>query len=713
MESQTVDIFVVCENGTFLLECPKTISYFNLNKILKEKGLLNIICFTIIKGKKFDIYAKDQILNFKNGDKVIILKAGQKEKCMVKFHCDVSREKEININNIKSLTGILRLILIKYISFFIKNANLIKYPQIKDIVIELQKDINIQENAEKDIISNLKEKSGNNILSYSKYVCYMINDQAINYLLSFVENNNKNNILNFWNKLSKYEMFNKNFEVEISKAIKESYFDYGLISLSIFERKKIEDYLQAKENCPAVVTKYLFHGTQIEPISKIITDHFLYAKKAFYGMGIYFTDSLDYVSFYCGGKNLEERRIYFGKILPINKTFSCVGAEVFYSESYLRNIYDFSLYVPELKYCPSYETIKKYYPDKMVPMNGINFARVETKEGQVLSLDKCIDNNIEGKFIGTEYVITEKNQILPLYGLTFKRNEYLIIWRDPNFVLKNNLKAQKLFIYRLAKMNAYFETSTEKALELVKKKKFNKIILLSSIGKDLSGKKFIEISRKIIGSDIIALFFSNNLNHLSWLRQFPNALFTNNDNFFREFILNYNYQGLLLLKQKIENYYKIQLTFNNDFLRYPYFINEKKYDEIIFEEPNLYFKKVIIKNSENQCIFCIDENKNPSFKAINYLDVNLYEWYVTIIGNEITLFSNGYYLAADIQRRKVTVNEFMERYLFETSNHYEYTLYYQNKANALTVNGTNAILIQENINKKNQVFKLIDVLEQL
>lgn len=611
------------------------------------------------------------------------------------------------------MTGILRLILIKYISFFIENVNLITYPQIKDIVIELQKDINIQENAEKDIISNLKEKSGNNILSYSQYVCYMMNDQAINYLLSFIENNNKNYILNFWNKLSKYDMFNKNFEVEISKAIRESYFDYALISLSIFERKKIEDYLQAKKNCPDVITKYLFHGTQIEPISKIITDQFLYAKKAFYGMGIYFTDSLDYVSFYCGGKNFEERRLYFGKTLPINKTFSCVGAEVFYSESYLRNIYDFSLYVPQLKDFPSYETIKKYYPDKMVPMNGINFARVETKKGQVLSLDKCIDNKIEGKFIGTEYVITEKNQILPLYGLTLKRNEYLIIWRDPNFVLKNNLQAQKLFIYRLAKMNAYFETSTEKALELVKKKKFNKIILLSSIGKDLSGKKFVEIARKILGSDIIALFFSNNLNHLTWLRHFPNALFTNNDNFFREFILNYNYQGLLLLKQKIENYYKIQLTFNNDFLRYPFFINEKGYDEIIFEEPNLYFKKVIIKNSENQCIFCIDENKNPSFKPINYLKVNLYEWYVTIIENEITLFSNGYYLAADIQRRKVTVNEFMERYLFETSNHYEYTLYYQNKANTLTVNGTNAILIEENINKKNQVFKLIEVLEQL
>ena len=45
----------------------------------------------------------------------------------------------------------------------------------------------------------------------------------------------------------------------------------------------------------------------------------------------------------------------------------------------------------------------------MVLMNGINFARDETKKGIALSLDKCIDNKIEGKFIGTEYAVTEKN----------------------------------------------------------------------------------------------------------------------------------------------------------------------------------------------------------------------------------------------------------------------------------------------------------------
>ena len=164
---------------------------------------------------------------------------------------------------------------------------------------------------------------------------------------------------------------------------------------------------------------------------------------------------------------------------------------------------------------------------------------------------------MEGKFIGTDYIITEKNQILPLYGLTFKRNEYFILWRDPNFSSKNIhsdlLKMRQLFIYKYAKMNAYFESSIEKALEIIKRKKFNKIILISNIGLDLSGKKFVEIARQILGFNIVVLFFSQNQQHFSWLQSFPNALYTNDNNFYKEYIMNYNYNGLLNLKNKIQN----------------------------------------------------------------------------------------------------------------------------------------------------------------
>ena len=59
-------------------------------------------------------------------------------------------------------------------------------------------------------------------------------------------------------------------------------------------------------------------------------------------------------------------------------------------------------------------------------------------------------------------------------------------------------------------MNIYLENSTEIALKFIYKKRYNKIILITSIGRDISGKKFIEIARKILGSNVIVLFFSSN-----------------------------------------------------------------------------------------------------------------------------------------------------------------------------------------------------------
>ena len=278
-----------------------------------------------------------------------------------------------------------------------------------------------------------------------------------------------------------------------------------------------------------------------------------------------------------------------------------------------------------LDHFPSYEEIKKKYPNKMVEKDGVHIARVEASQGRVRNKVDMIYDRKRGKFLGTEYVITSFNQILPLYGLIFKRDEYLIIWRDPHFKGNNKyyqyLEERKLFIYKYSKMNAYFESSIEKALEIIKRKKYNKIILISNIGLDLSGKRFVEIARKILGFNAIVLFFSNNKNHLSWIKYFPNALFTDNDEFYKEYILNYNDNGLLNLKKKIENYYKIKLNFVNNFLEFPKFVKSEDIDNLIFNEPIPYIKKAIIKNPENNCILCMDNNMKPFFKSAIDLDI--------------------------------------------------------------------------------------------
>ena len=498
------------------------------------------------------------------------------------------------------------------------------------------------------------------------------------------------------------------------KTLENSYFDYSLINISMYQQDKT-NYLKSMAGCSNLIRKYLFHGTQIDPISKIITTGFAYAKKAFFGMGVYFTDMLDYASFYCGGIDLETRRKFFGKTLPVNTTFSCVGAEVYYAKDKIKYIFDYSYLVDELNHFPTYEELKTNYRDKMIPQYGVHIATVEPDQGHVRKKEEIISAQKEGKFYGTDYAITEKNQILPLYGLTFKRNEYFVIWRDPNFSGQNDfsnfLKERQLFIYKYAKMTAYFVSSTEKALEIIKRKRFNKIILISSIGLDLSGKKFVEIARQILGFNIVVLFFSQNQKHFSWLQSFPNALYTNDANFYKEYIMNYNYNGLLNLKKKIENYYGINLSFTNDFFKFSNFQNQVNYSSLTFFGPNKYFKKVVIKLRNTIQVLYMAQNGTIGFVSPFYLDNSCF-WYVTMMGNEITFYSNGRYLGANLQQRQIISDQFMQRFMFTKINNTndEYVFYFQNQNNILTANGNFAIL--HNYTGKNQIFKLVELCQQ-
>ena len=311
--------------------------------------------------------------------------------------------------------------------------------------------------------------------------------------------------------------------------------------------------------------------------------------------------------------------------------------------------------------------------------------------------------------------MTEMKQILPLYGLTFIRNEYFILWKDPNFEGKNKfsslLQEMKLFIYREVKLNAYFETSTEKALEMIKRKQFNKIILISNIGPDYNGRKFVQISRKILRFDVVVLFFSENREHLKWLQSFPNALYTDNIDFCKEYILNFNLTGLQNLNMKIQSYYKINLKpLTNDCISFPNFINTTKYESIKFENKNPYFKKAYIYNQNNRSILCMDEKRNVFFKPVASLNVSDYKWYLTMIDKKITLFSNGSYLSANIQKGIATGTEFMDRYYFEIIQD-GYVIHYGNINYILTIDGSNAKITPGYQITYNQVFKIIEPIE--
>ena len=144
------------------------------------------------------------------------------------------------------------------------------------------------------------------------------------------------------------------------------------------------------------------------------------------------------------------------------------------------------------------------------------------------------------------------------------------------------------YVEQCAEQNIYTCETTEEALELVKRKKYNKIILLSNVGTDLGGKKFIDEARKIIGNNVIVLFLAYKKEHLKWIKDYKNALFSNDPNFYEEYLkcfseeINDKKSEIKKLKEKIEKHYEIEFNFDDKFLDFPNYKEEGKYSDLRF-----------------------------------------------------------------------------------------------------------------------------------
>ena len=328
-----VDIFLITEDGKkYPLDVPQSCKYNYLKEKLKKLIFKTEHFYILHQKNKYNRNTLNEILTFKPGDiilgfKTVVNECYSKNVC---FHLNAN----VNEADMKTvpLTGILLICLLKYIAKKITNVEVIQSRTLKSIIYELKKDMDLSDDPQKDIKANLSQNEGSNLITYKNYINQIISEKHIQYLINLFDHNNQKQIKAYWSQLSKYEEFNQLFEKEFTKAIEKSYFDYSLIGVSIYQQEKRQKYLKEFEECENRVVKYLFHGSQIDPISKIITNGFLYSRKPFYGMGIYFSDMLDYVSFYSGGHDYKSRRDNFGKTLPVGETFSCVGAEVYYDD---------------------------------------------------------------------------------------------------------------------------------------------------------------------------------------------------------------------------------------------------------------------------------------------------------------------------------------------------------------------------------------------
>ena len=607
------------------------------------------------------------------------------------------------------LSGLLFLCLMKFISNLFDNNNIynIKDQELNNIIHKLQDSFNFSNNNHDNIKLVLEKNTGNNILVYSEYINAIINNQKINYLLNFMDYNNQSKIDIYWRCLSHYEEYNSFFEKEFRKDLKKTLFDYSLISLVILENENENEYRQKRNECPNMIKRILYHGTQINPIAAILTDKFKYAKRAFYGMGVYFSDMIDYITFYCGGTDYNNRRDNFGKIIPINQCFSMIASEIFYDETKLKIIKDLSLAVHDFPEFPEYTFLLQYHPEKMIEPNGIHYVKVDI-QGDAIDYNTKIQNLRKGELFANEYAITELYQIFPIYSLTLIRNEYFVLWRDPNFEGQNEfsdyLFQRKLFCNDKAKMNIYCESSTEEALKFLWRRRYNKVILITSVSKDLSGVKFIKVARKIFGFDVMVLFYSNNKEHLKWITNFNNCLYTNESMIYEYYITNFNEIGLKNLKGMIEQRYNITLKeFTNDFLSYPNFINDKSINEIKNNNSNPYVKEIYI--------FC--EKKN--MYIIMTKDGHLHQsaqpelWDVIMIDKEISFYSNGFYLGVKDDNENVIGYKYMKKWYFKNlmGDYYYFAFKEKKNKNILSMEGTWIKVNKEKVSKY-ELFKLIE-----
>ena len=153
------------------------------------------------------------------------------------------------------------------------------------------------------------------------------------------------------------------------------------------------------------------------------------------------------------------------KIPEINESFTFVASEIYYDINKKEIVFDDS---------------KK----EEVVKNGIRvaFANYDTN---ILGKSEIQNNS---KFISKEFLISNKSQFLPLYGIVAKRVEFLVIWRDYNLDINNPNeysdesfkeildfhKNIKKLLSKVLNCRIYYVKTTETALKLIDKKNITK-----------------------------------------------------------------------------------------------------------------------------------------------------------------------------------------------------------------------------------------------
>ena len=111
---------------------------------------------------------------------------------------------------------------------------------------------------------------------------------------------------------------------------------------------------------------------------------------------------------------------------------------------------------------------------------------------------------------------------------------------------------------------------------------------MSNVGNKLEGRDFVTKARKIIGNDVITLFLAYMEEHLKWIVNYKNSLFSNIEQFHEQYLecftddIKVTKQNIMTLKSSIEDYYKVKFTFDDNFLNFPNFRVDGEFKDLNF-----------------------------------------------------------------------------------------------------------------------------------
>ena len=195
----------------------------------------------------------------------------------------------------------------------------------------------------------------------------------------------EDNLIEEMEIIEKTSKTNNKFEEEFQSALKDSIFEFHKTGLIIVNKdKEYEKYEQGKNSCPNCETKFLYHGTKIEYSSEILPNNFKVGRDCWYGLGIYFSDQIDYARYYWNGLQ------HVNKIPKIDESFSLIASEVYYDRTKRKQIYNFNYYI-KLDHMPNNIEIFDKYKDKIIEKNSIHYVEVSGENTYVIPQDEKPD----------------------------------------------------------------------------------------------------------------------------------------------------------------------------------------------------------------------------------------------------------------------------------------------------------------------------------